>query len=100
MGPAIRSLGTRSGRDEDKLAGLNLDTRPADEIGAPLLAGALVNLECRLAAQLETGDHTIFVGEVLAAHLAGQIPGRLLNFGPGLYALAQPMPGSEFRFEP
>ena len=100
MGPAIRSLGTRSGRDGDKLAGLDLDTQPAEEIGAPLLAGALVNLECRLASELETGDHTIFVGEVLAAHLASQLSGRLLNFGPGLYALAQPLPGSEFHFEP
>jgi flavin reductase (DIM6/NTAB) family NADH-FMN oxidoreductase RutF len=100
MGPAIRWLGARSGRDGDKLAGLDLELQPADEIGAPLLAGALANLECQVATQLETGDHTIFVGEVMAAHLADQIPGRLLNFGPGLYASAHPQVGSEFRFEP
>ena len=100
MGPAIRWLGTRSGRDGDKLATLDLEFQPADEIGVPLLDGALVNLECRLATQLETGDHTIFVGEVLAAHLADQLPGRMLNFGPGLYGLARSQPDTEFHFVP
>jgi flavin reductase len=32
--------------------------------GVPLLDGALGWLECRLAAEHETGDHTLFVGEV------------------------------------
>ena len=35
--------------------------------GAPLLADALAWLECRLAAEHATGDHTFFVGEVVAA---------------------------------
>jgi flavin reductase len=34
--------------------------------GVPLLEGALGWLECRLAAEHETGDHTLFVGEVTA----------------------------------
>src|SRR6266516_4737301 len=34
--------------------------------GVPLLAGALGWLECRLAAEHGTGDHTLFVGEVTA----------------------------------
>jgi flavin reductase (DIM6/NTAB) family NADH-FMN oxidoreductase RutF len=37
--------------------------------GAPLLAGSLGWLECRLADELETGDHTLFVGEVLSVEL-------------------------------
>jgi len=32
--------------------------------GAPVLALALVSLECRLANAFDGGDHTIFVGEV------------------------------------
>ncbi len=35
--------------------------------GAPLLEDAVGWLECRLAAEHETGDHTLFVGEVVAA---------------------------------
>jgi flavin reductase (DIM6/NTAB) family NADH-FMN oxidoreductase RutF len=33
-------------------------------IGAPLLEGALGWIECRLDRELETGDHTFFVGAV------------------------------------
>ncbi len=36
---------------------------------APLLAGALGWLECRLAAEHRAGDHTLFVGEVESVRL-------------------------------
>ena len=42
--------------------------------GAPLLAGALGWLECRLWAEYAAGDHTFFVGEVLAAELGEDAP--------------------------
>jgi flavin reductase (DIM6/NTAB) family NADH-FMN oxidoreductase RutF len=100
LAEAVRYCGTCSGEDVDKVCGAGLEVRPAQRVGPPLLEGAVANLECRLVAELDTGDHTIFVGEVLAAHVDDQVPDRLLNFGPGLYALAQPVPGSEFRFEP
>ena len=52
-------------RVEDKFASVayHLGTT-----GAPLLDKALATLECRLYAQLPGGDHTIFVGEVVAAN--------------------------------
>ena len=34
--------------------------------GAPLLADALGWLECRLSAEHDVGDHTFFIGEVVA----------------------------------
>jgi flavin reductase (DIM6/NTAB) family NADH-FMN oxidoreductase RutF len=42
--------------------------------GAPLLAGALGWLECKLQAEHPAGDHTFFVGEVLAAELGEDAP--------------------------
>ena len=42
-------------------------------LGAPLLAGALGWVECRLASEHELGDHTLFVGEVASARRG---PGR------------------------
>jgi flavin reductase (DIM6/NTAB) family NADH-FMN oxidoreductase RutF len=39
----------------------------AGQLGAPLLPGAVGWLECRVAAEHPAGDHTFFVGEVLAA---------------------------------
>jgi flavin reductase (DIM6/NTAB) family NADH-FMN oxidoreductase RutF len=42
--------------------------------GAPLLAGALGWLECRLAGELAVGDHTLFVGEVESVRLGAAAP--------------------------
>jgi flavin reductase (DIM6/NTAB) family NADH-FMN oxidoreductase RutF len=42
--------------------------------GAPLLVGALGWLECRLVSEHETGDHTLFVGEVLSVELGEAAP--------------------------
>jgi flavin reductase len=50
--------------------------RPGEATGSPLLDGAVGWLECRLMAENPAGDHTNFVGEVVAAE-----PGRS---GPGL----------------
>lgn len=45
----------------EKFAGIEF----ADGIaGVPLLAGALVNLECRLVFNYDGGDHSILVGEI------------------------------------
>ena len=96
MGAMVEYTGSVSGRDVDKVKAASLEMKPSTKIAPPLLAGAVANFECHLAASLEAGDHTIFVGEVVAAHIDDEAAGRLLNFGPGLYALAQPMPGTEY----
>jgi flavin reductase (DIM6/NTAB) family NADH-FMN oxidoreductase RutF len=46
-----------------------LTPRPGSETRAPLLDGALGWIECRTAAEHAVGDHTLFVGEVLAVEL-------------------------------
>jgi len=38
-----------------------------EHTGAPVLDGALAWLDCRLAEQCGGGDHTVFIGEVVAA---------------------------------
>jgi flavin reductase (DIM6/NTAB) family NADH-FMN oxidoreductase RutF len=42
--------------------------------GAPLLVGALGWLECRLAGETPTGDHTFFTGEVLSVESGEPAP--------------------------
>jgi flavin reductase len=39
----------------------------AGELGAPLIEGALGWIECRVANEYSTGDHTFFIGEVVSA---------------------------------
>ena len=50
--------------------------------GVPLVAGAVAHLECRVVAAHAAGDHTIYVGEVLATAIH---PGRPLLYHRGRY---------------
>ena len=56
---------------EDKFAGIAIDR---GRTGVPLIAGALSTIECSVREQLPGGDHTIFVGEVLATHVREGAP--------------------------
>jgi flavin reductase (DIM6/NTAB) family NADH-FMN oxidoreductase RutF len=42
--------------------------------GAPLIDGAIGWLECRVQAEHDAGDHTLFVGKVLAAEQGRPAP--------------------------
>jgi flavin reductase (DIM6/NTAB) family NADH-FMN oxidoreductase RutF len=39
------------------------------ETGAPLFIEAFAHLECRVVGKMEAGDHTVYLGEVVAANL-------------------------------
>jgi flavin reductase (DIM6/NTAB) family NADH-FMN oxidoreductase RutF len=52
----------QSGRDGDKLAGL--DFRPA-VTGSPILAGAVGWFACQVETKLDIGERTLYVGEVV-----------------------------------
>jgi flavin reductase (DIM6/NTAB) family NADH-FMN oxidoreductase RutF len=49
--------------------------------GAPLLVGALGWLECRTAAEHQTGDHSFFVGEVEAVRPGEPAPPLVYHDG-------------------
>ncbi|NLK08066.1 MAG: flavin reductase family protein [Firmicutes bacterium] len=68
MAEAALFYGTNSGRELDKMAEFPVATQPTVSIDSLLLSDAVANFECKLVSQLETGDHVIFVGEVLASH--------------------------------
>jgi flavin reductase (DIM6/NTAB) family NADH-FMN oxidoreductase RutF len=50
-----------------------LEWRPG-QTGVPLLTGVLAAMECRTIQQFTSGDHDIFVGEMLAARVADGEP--------------------------
>lgn len=89
MEEIIKYCGSRSGRDVDKFEETSLEALPATRLRPPLIGGCIVNLECVLEGELETGDHTTFAGRVVAAHVDEDLPGRLMNFGDGEFALAR-----------
>jgi flavin reductase (DIM6/NTAB) family NADH-FMN oxidoreductase RutF len=78
MAEAARIFGTQSGREIDKLTVARLATTPATRVPGVLLADAAANIECEVVSEHPTGDHVIFVGQVLAAHVnADATVGRL-----------------------
>ncbi len=61
----IGGFGFRSGRDVDKLQGINYKV---GETGAPIvLDNTLAYLEAKVINQIEVGTHTIFIGGIVAA---------------------------------
>jgi flavin reductase (DIM6/NTAB) family NADH-FMN oxidoreductase RutF len=91
MAEAIRYTGTISGRDvADKFERSGLEAVAAHVIKPPLLVGCPINLECQLAGELEAGDHTIFLGHVVAAHVDESVETHLLNFS-GKFFPAKPV---------
>jgi flavin reductase (DIM6/NTAB) family NADH-FMN oxidoreductase RutF len=75
--------GTKSGRDMDKLAEAGTKTSPAKVIDCVLMDEAVANFECKLVGEMETGDHVLFVGEVVCSHVNQQTLNRLYTVAPG-----------------
>jgi flavin reductase (DIM6/NTAB) family NADH-FMN oxidoreductase RutF len=64
-------FGLQSSRDVDKFAGLQTTTAAT---GSPILHDALCWLDCRVESQLDTGDRTLYLAEVVdgAVHRDGR----------------------------
>ncbi|MBI4772385.1 MAG: flavin reductase family protein [Chloroflexi bacterium] len=58
-------LGRKSRKSPDKFDGVAWTPGPAT--GAPILEAALGWVECRVTGKVESGDHTIYVAEVVEA---------------------------------
>jgi len=76
-------FGSRSGRNCDKFAEADSKLQPAREVDCVLLADAVANFECRKVAELRTGDHVVFIGEVICSHVNPDNPNRLYTTGKG-----------------
>ncbi len=61
--------GRVSGRKHDKFKEAPLTALRAKKVQAPIIKECVAHLECKLVQKITTGDHTIFIGEVLAAHV-------------------------------
>jgi len=60
--------GRNSGRRHDKFKETGLRPMPSKKVKAPAIRDCVAHLECRLHSQFTTGDHTVFVGEVVEAY--------------------------------
>lgn len=69
-----------SGWKVNKLEKVKLKTLPAKIVSTPLVEGSLACFECKVIDKMPTSDHTIFLGEIVAAHISGENEG-LINTG-------------------
>jgi len=81
MKAATMVVGTKSGRHGDKMREAGIRLLPASRVKAPLVDDACANFECKVVGKLRTGDHTVFVGEVLASHVGPKDAVRIYNVG-------------------
>jgi flavin reductase (DIM6/NTAB) family NADH-FMN oxidoreductase RutF len=62
------ACGRNSGENTNKFDEIELTPLPAKKVKAPIIKECVAHLECILHSQFKTGDHTIFVGKVVAAY--------------------------------
>lgn len=60
--------GRITGREYDKFREARLTPLPAKMVQPPIIKECVAHLECKLRQRISTGDHTIFIGDVLMAY--------------------------------
>jgi len=66
---AVRICGQKSGREVDKFKLAKITAEKGVKVEAPCIKESPVSIECKVVKEVETGDHTWFIGEVLATHV-------------------------------
>ena len=90
----VKSLdycGIKSGKTEDKLAKRKLTAIPCEKISAPQIAQSRITLECKVFDVLPHGSHDMFLADILAVNIDGELldeRGRLKIEQAGLLTYA------------
>jgi flavin reductase (DIM6/NTAB) family NADH-FMN oxidoreductase RutF len=92
MAAAVVGIGNCSGRDVDKFEKFKLTAAPAKKVKAPLIADCYASFECRLVDSSLIKKYSLFVLEVVKAHVATspKFPRTLHYRGDGLFMLSGP----------
>ena len=96
----VVAIGNCSGRSVDKFARFKLTPSPADKVGAPLIAECYANFECRLVDASLIDKYSLFVLEVVMAHVAKspRLPTTLHYRGDGQFMISGPTVSKYRRF--
>ena len=91
----VVGIGNSSGRDVDKFAKFKLTAAPGEEVDAPLIEECYANFECRLVDSSLIRKYSLFVLEVVKAHVATspKFPKTMHYRGEGLFMLSGPTVG-------
>lgn len=66
----ILYLGSVHGWETDKLKKTKLQTLPSSKVTPPLIKDSIACFECKVIKTFDVGDHSIFVGQILASYVS------------------------------
>jgi flavin reductase (DIM6/NTAB) family NADH-FMN oxidoreductase RutF len=93
----VKGCGTLSGRKGDKFREVGLTPLPSRRLKAPVVREGIAHLECKVVKEVEVGDHTLFVGEVVEAYADERLfDGE--KFDPEAVELIYHLGGTHFLF--
>jgi len=72
--------GSVHGWDEDKLKKCKFKTVPSQTINPPIIEESIACFECKVVNTCDAGDHTIFIGEIVASYVSDR-KDKLYNLG-------------------
>lgn len=95
LAATVVRIGNCSGREVDKFRKFKLTAAPATKVKAPLVAECYANFECRLVDSSLVRKYSLFVLEVVKAHVATspRFPQTLHYRGDGLFMISGPTVG-------
>ena len=90
LAPKVVGIGNSSGRDIDKFAEFGLTPGKAAKVEAPLIAECYANFECKLVDSSLINKYSLFVWEVVKAHVAAspKYPRTLHYRGDGVFMVS------------
>lgn len=92
MATKVVKVGNSSGREIDKFAEFGLTPLPGKHVKAPLIGECFANFECKLIDSSLINKYSLFVFEVVKAHVAPtpKFPKTIHYRGSGLFMLSGP----------
>ena len=92
LADTVARIGNCSGRDVDKFAKFKLTALPGKEVDAPMIKECYANFECRLVDSSLINKYSLFVLEVVKAHVAKspKFPKTIHYRGEGLFMISGP----------
>ncbi|MCX6815511.1 MAG: flavin reductase family protein [Candidatus Aenigmarchaeota archaeon] len=65
----VEFFGSKHGNEVDKFGETKIETAKAKFVKSPLIKNATINFECKLEKEIDSGDHVIFIGRILASYV-------------------------------
>jgi flavin reductase (DIM6/NTAB) family NADH-FMN oxidoreductase RutF len=92
LAATVVRIGNCSGKKVDKFSTFGLTPLPAKKVAAPLIKECFANFECRLVDTSQIKKYSLFIFEVVKAHVeaAPKFPKTLHYRGDGLFMISGP----------